>query len=845
MSMLSPKAGLKVLAVLGTLAASVAPISAQESYKCLPTCSVNDGRFLAIAGSNLVTLSDTQISLEILVPAGSTSFQVGIFDGESGAVDGSGRPHWDTGTLAVYEYSLFADPKGDGTGTTVVDLAPGSPSILSTGMPDNGWIDFTVLTGPEALTPSGHYFYLLTIQLTTPALTTQNAFKIRTSALLSGLTLNPVAQPFSYLASWTNIGDITTIYPSFPATTPTTYDGTFRFYFDVPVSRQALVLWDGDFDRGKFDGTDKDTDDPDTPPALPAWATADAQTEGIAVGAGGSTGAPADDRSGAGLGVYLLRAPSVRYNLIFPNGDIFSNENPSGNQEWEQFKVSTDLSEAADHYTDAIRPGVYELEVSGVDLQNLNALLLPLRLLCVDEAGNPCELLRPFLLGDKVFLDFNGNGIQEAGEPGIPGVRVKLFDEDGFLLETTATAADGSYLFPVDSFTYRVELDTASLSGAISTTNPLIVANVLNDNVTTADFGLRGTGSVGDAVWFDTNGDGLQNEGSESGLGGVRIVLEGDLDGNGSVDLTLSTTTDAAGHYIFSSLLPGSYRVIVDPASLAEGLAATFDADGVSTPQVATVSLSAGENLREADFGYGFGSGGTTIGDYVWRDSDGDGNLDSAELGLEGITLVLSGDIDSDGIAEIQATTTTDAQGFYRFSWLPTGTYTVMVVVSSLPDGHVQTFDADGIVTANRATAPVTAPVGNADFDFGYRPAFQPGTGTLGYWKNHPEAWPVQQIVISGITYSKSQAVDLMRSPGRGDKTIDLFKQLVAARLNVMIGNSSTCIEAAIDGAEAWLASFPVGSGVKGGSAAWKSGDLLHGTLDKYNNGQLCAPHRD
>jgi hypothetical protein len=36
----------------------------------------------------------------------------------------------------------------------------------------------------------------------------------------------------------------------------------------------------------------------------------------------------------------------------------------------------------------------------------------------------------------------------------------------------------------------------------------------------------------------------------------------------------------------------------------------------------------------------------------------------------------------------------------------------------------------------------------------------------------------------------------------------------------------------------------PVGSGVSGGSAAWALGEPLHQTLDAYNNGLLCAPHR-
>ena len=36
-----------------------------------------------------------------------------------------------------------------------------------------------------------------------------------------------------------------------------------------------------------------------------------------------------------------------------------------------------------------------------------------------------------------------------------------------------------------------------------------------------------------------------------------------------------------------------------------------------------------------------------------------------------------------------------------------------------------------------------------------------------------------------------------------------------------------------------------MGSNVSGSSTAWQTGGPLHTTLDNYNNGQLCAPHRD
>jgi hypothetical protein len=127
----------------------------------------------------------------------------------------------------------------------------------------------------------------------------------------------------------------------------------------------------------------------------------------------------------------------------------------------------------------------------------------------------------------------------------------------------------------------------------------------------------------------------------------------------------------------------------------------------------------------------------------------------------------------------------------------------------------------------------------------GYTGVDAPGTGTPGYWKNHPEAWPVDGITIGGVFYTKAEAIDLMESPTKRDKTYNMFEQLVAAKLNVLIGNEDSCIADTIVAADAWMAVHPVGSWVLARSLAWREGEPLHINLDAYNNGELCAPHRD
>ncbi len=118
-----------------------------------------------------------------------------------------------------------------------------------------------------------------------------------------------------------------------------------------------------------------------------------------------------------------------------------------------------------------------------------------------------------------------------------------------------------------------------------------------------------------------------------------------------------------------------------------------------------------------------------------------------------------------------------------------------------------------------------------------------PGTGTPGYWMNHPAAWPVTSITIGGQTYTRDQAISIMKQPTSKDMTYVMFAELVAAKLNVLVGNDSSCIASTISQADAWLTSNPLGSGVSASSAAWQpTGQSLANTLDNYNNGKMCAP---
>jgi hypothetical protein len=229
----------------------------------------------------------------------------------------------------------------------------------------------------------------------------------------------------------------------------------------------------------------------------------------------------------------------------------------------------------------------------------------------------------------------------------------------------------------------------------------------------------------------------------------------------------------------------------------------------------------------------------------VWQDSNNNGIQDAGELPI-GSAVVTVTSPSSNYLLE------TNEFGIYQL-WVGVGPYNVAV---QIPPGTQPSpanvgddwTDSDGVadgVGNSVAAMELWDPPCGLDFGFWVPPVAQPGTGTPGYWKNHPEAWPVESITVGGVVYSKAEALEWLNTAGK-DKTITMFSSLVPAKLNVLIGNDPNCVNSTIAAAEAWMTTYgPVGRGVHAASYAWKVGEPLHRLMDNYNNGMLCAPHRD
>jgi uncharacterized repeat protein (TIGR01451 family) len=343
-------------------------------------------------------------------------------------------------------------------------------------------------------------------------------------------------------------------------------------------------------------------------------------------------------------------------------------------------------------------------------------------------------------IAGAVSLDTNNDGTADAV---FSGVTVQLYadsNNDGAadnatVLDTAVTDGSGGYSFvnvlpgsyvvvEVDPAGYTSIADgdaTADAPGSpadfanVSQTDSLLPVNLAAGETDNGNnFVDRGTGSIGDYVWMDRDGDGVQEAG-EPPLAGVRVYI--DANGSQTYDVGENAAmTSGVGAYVLSGLAPGTYAVRVDTTTLPGGAVATLDRDGAGSAHATSVVLAAGQSVVDADFGY---RGSSSIGDYVWNDADGDGNQDSDELPLGGVTVFL--DIDLNGNFDAnEPSAVTNAAGGYVIGNLPAGSYRVTVLASSLPTGAVQTGDADGVMN-NWTTVNLGSADTHVTADFGYQ----------------------------------------------------------------------------------------------------------------------------
>ena len=165
---------------------------------------------------------------------------------------------------------------------------------------------------------------------------------------------------------------------------------------------------------------------------------------------------------------------------------------------------TAETGESGAYRFDRLMPGEYVIEgdmpAGSVVVEPTDRRLKTLRSIAAETEGRhgatePIELLMgedqpdldmgcvlPGRLGDFCWLDLNGNGLQEAGEAGIPGVLIELM-RDGQKVAETVTDQYGFYrfeeIYPA-VYTLRVTAP-AEVKPTVPLKDPLIIASVLQE----------------------------------------------------------------------------------------------------------------------------------------------------------------------------------------------------------------------------------------------------------------------------------------------------------------------------------------------------------------------------
>jgi hypothetical protein len=445
---------------------------------------------------------------------------------------------------------------------------------------------------------------------------------------------------------------------------------------------------------------------------------------------------------------------------------------------------------------------------------------------------------KPASLGDFVFDDKDANGQQGGTEPGIAGRdeapvtltdcsegsghrhqrqpgdgdrygsrwRLQLHQPEARLLHRDLCPPQRLQDHPAQRWARRRPTATPARPMA----RPPCITLASGENNPTIDAGGYKPASLGDFVFDDKDANGQQG-GTEPGIAGATVTLTDcseapvtDINGNP----VTAIVTGPDGAYSFTNLKPGSYIVTFALPSgykitqLNVGPTATDSDASPADGKTTCITLASGENNPTIDAG---GYKPASLGDFVFEDTDKNGQQGGTEPGIAGATVTLttcSGaavtDINGNPVVAI----VTGSNGSYNFTNLKPGQYQVTF---TLPSGY----------TFTQAYQGPTATDSNANTTTGKSECV-----TLASGENNPTIdaggyKPVEECVPSTFVFDGNNGTD---GPDGNVKTF------TAGGVSVKATAFSRSIA---DGtwAPAYLGQFPGGLGVTDSSEGTGSGN--------------------
>lgn len=329
----------------------------------------------------------------------------------------------------------------------------------------------------------------------------------------------------------------------------------------------------------------------------------------------------------------------------------------------------------------------------------------------------------PAEISGYVYVDQNNNNRRDNGEAPIAGTRVDLIDSTGRQVATTITDASGFYRFtflPAGQYTLRQTQPVGFLqggqqagsAGGDDSLQDVIsqVAIAYGAILTEYNFGELLPSSISGYVFVDGNGDCIRQD-NEPGLAGVRIEL---FDGAGQ--LITFTHTNEQGFYEFEGLAPGQFKIVeTQPAGYFSGAARPGSGGGRADGGdiITEIPIGPGQNLVEYNFCEKLPA---SISGKSFVDFDRNNQLDGNDRAIPGVTIELR-----NAAGQTIITTQTDANGFYQFTGLPPGTYSLRQIQ---PDGLFHQDQIAGSLGGNDAIEDIISAIvlsgGNRGIEYNF-----------------------------------------------------------------------------------------------------------------------------
>ena len=302
--------------------------------------------------------------------------------------------------------------------------------------------------------------------------------------------------------------------------------------------------------------------------------------------------------------------------------------------------VASTRTDANGTYTfTTLRPGTYRLRFAlenGALFSVETSLKLTERDALEGETGEyeieassqytiaPMLIVPAASIAGRAWMDADVSGAMDDGEEAMTGVKVDLLDADGHVLESTKVGGDGRYSFDqLRSGTYSLSvrlpadvLFTDVTGDAAGSCVPVVPGDTGRTDSFDLTAGEQKTmniggilpGEIGDTVWLDTNGNGLQDY-KEPLIPGVKLTLLR-VNEDGSLTEEAQTESDKYGYYRFEALRPGVYMLRLD-AKDGEQLTTHYgeplgeiDSDLIpDTGMSEQIRLNSGRAMRNIDVG--------------------------------------------------------------------------------------------------------------------------------------------------------------------------------------------------------------------------------------------------